>query len=432
MKGQLGDLTTPAMRARFNGHGIPAPPQTPQQPLFSAAKPSHSAPTAIALPASAIPLGIGERRQPFGVDLQELLAGRLLIQGNSGAGKSWTMRRLLEQTAGKVQQIVLDPEQEFRSLAEHLDYPLVDASKIDLNGAIILGSRVREQRQSVVIDLSDLERDRQMMFVASFLPALLDAPEDQRHPVIVAIDEAHLFAPLGGQGFEGPMVRKRSVSAMVDLMSRGRKRGLAGVLATQRFARLSKSVASECQNFLIGLNTLDLDIARAAETIGWDRGRGFDRLPMLKPGEFVAVGPAFLPDSPMTVTIGTVQSRHMGATPTVSAPPQVGASEGAALLGLDDLSEEALVSNERGLPVGAREVRNFLHDPTAGLAVRIFAELKPIYPEGSTIKSLAHHFATNVQAVSRAIALLSTYGAIDTVGDPGPHLGVRMDRSMKR
>jgi hypothetical protein len=43
-------------------------------------------------------------------------------------------------------------------------------------------------------------------------------------------------------------------------------------------------------NFLIGVNTLDLDVKRAAETIGWETRKAYDRLPVLQPGEFVACG----------------------------------------------------------------------------------------------------------------------------------------------
>jgi uncharacterized protein len=35
-----------------------------------------------------------------------LLDGQLLIQG---AGKTWTLRRLMEQSAGRIQQIIVDP-----------------------------------------------------------------------------------------------------------------------------------------------------------------------------------------------------------------------------------------------------------------------------------------------------------------------------------
>jgi hypothetical protein len=51
-----------------------------------------------------------------------LLETRLLVQANSGGGKSWALRRILEQTATKVQQLVIDPEGEFATLREKFDY----------------------------------------------------------------------------------------------------------------------------------------------------------------------------------------------------------------------------------------------------------------------------------------------------------------------
>jgi DNA helicase HerA-like ATPase len=56
------------------------------------------------------------------VDLDRLLDTRLLVQANSGAGKSWGLRRILEQTHGAVQQFVIDPEGEFPTLREKFDY----------------------------------------------------------------------------------------------------------------------------------------------------------------------------------------------------------------------------------------------------------------------------------------------------------------------
>jgi DNA helicase HerA-like ATPase len=69
--------------------------------------------------------------------------------------------------------------------------------------------------------------------------------------------------------------RKVSLGAMTNLMSRGRKRGLAGVIATQRLAKLAKNVAAEASNFLMGRTFLDIDMARAADLLGMERyGRG--------------------------------------------------------------------------------------------------------------------------------------------------------------
>ena len=51
-------------------------------------------------------------RKPILIDVDRLVETRMLLQANSGAGKSWAIRRLLEQTHGRCQQIVLDVEGE--------------------------------------------------------------------------------------------------------------------------------------------------------------------------------------------------------------------------------------------------------------------------------------------------------------------------------
>lgn len=58
----------------------------------------------------------------IGIDLSTLIDTRLFLQANSGGGKSWLLRRLLEQSHGKVRQIVIDLEGEFATLREKYDY----------------------------------------------------------------------------------------------------------------------------------------------------------------------------------------------------------------------------------------------------------------------------------------------------------------------
>ena len=53
---------------------------------------------------TAIEMGTTRTGEPGLIDLAELLATRLLVQGNSGSGKSHLLRRLLEQSAPLVQQ----------------------------------------------------------------------------------------------------------------------------------------------------------------------------------------------------------------------------------------------------------------------------------------------------------------------------------------
>jgi len=402
--------------SRLNG-GTPAPAR-PEKP--------ESVPV---LSPNAIVLGTLEDRAhiPLGLDLVKLLEGRALIQGISGAGKSWLLRRLLEQAWGRIQEIVIDPEGEFRSLADTLGMVHVEARHLDGTALAELGRRVREHRISLVLDLSDMDRAEQMMAVAAFFLALIECPRDFWHPTLVAIDEAHLFAPFGGEASIGTAVRKAAIGAVVDLMSRGRKRGLAGVLATQRLARLSKSVASEVHNFLIGLNTLDLDVKRAAETIGWDARKGFDRLPLLTPGHFIATGPGFTL-SPVGIAVGPVQSQHRGAMPALTAPAPVTTDQARALLALDSLQDaEAAAQDGRG-DSAFRAVRSFIRAKAAPLALQVWTELAKLAPDGASIPGLVQHFAVKRPDVAAALELLERYDAIETL--PGTEL-VRVTSSMR-
>ena len=76
---------------------------------------------------TAIEMGTTRTGEPGLIDLAELLATRLLVQGNSGSGKSHLLRRLLEQSAPLVQQAIIDPEGDFVSLAEQFGHVVVDA-----------------------------------------------------------------------------------------------------------------------------------------------------------------------------------------------------------------------------------------------------------------------------------------------------------------
>ena len=54
------------------------------------------------------------------LDLNRLLAGRLLIQGSSGAGKSEALRHIVEEAHDYITVMIVDPEGEFGGLAAHI------------------------------------------------------------------------------------------------------------------------------------------------------------------------------------------------------------------------------------------------------------------------------------------------------------------------
>ncbi|KWV56053.1 ATP-binding protein [Bradyrhizobium macuxiense] len=244
------------------------------------------------------------------LDLEELLATRLLVQGNSGSGKSHLLRRLLEQSAQWVQQTIVDPEGDFVTLAERFGHLVIDAEDHTERGLQVAGERSRIHRVSTVLNLEGLDAENQMRRAAAFLGGLFEVSRDYWYPVLVVVDEAQLFAPAVA-GEVSDEARKLSLGAMTNLMCRGRKRGLAGVIATQRLAKLAKNVAAEASNFLMGRTFLDIDMARAADLLGMER-RQAEAFRDLERGQFMALGPA-LSRRPLGLRIGPTETQPRNA-----------------------------------------------------------------------------------------------------------------------
>ena len=157
-----------------------------------------------------------------------------------------------------------------------------------------------------MLSLEGLEAEGQMRCAAAFLGGLFDAPRDRGIPRWWWSTRRSCSRPAGG-GEVAEEVRRASLTAMTNLMCRGRKRGLAGVIATQRLAKLAKNVAAEASNFLMGRTFLDIDMARAADLLGMER-RQAEAIRDLPRGTFLALGPA-ISRRPIAVAIGEVETK---------------------------------------------------------------------------------------------------------------------------
>lgn len=270
------------------------------------------------------------------IDTERLVDTRLLVQANSGGGKSWCLRRILEQTHGQLQHLVIDLEGEFSSLREKYDYVYAAKAGGDTaaepRAASLLAERLLELGVSAILDIYELKAHQRVDFVKRFLEALVDAPKRLWHPALVVVDEAHLFCPEKGSA--------ESQGAVIDLATRGRKRGYCALLATQRLAKLHKDAAAECNNKLIGRTGLDVDLRRASDELGFGKD-SWPQLRRLGEGEFFAFGPAISPEV-VRVKVGSVDTTHpkAGARLTYS-PPAPTAKVKKLLPQLADLPAEA-------------------------------------------------------------------------------------------
>jgi len=173
-----------------------------------------------------IKIGQDNKRLPIYLSIPSLIDTRLLIQANSGGGKSYAIRRLLEQSHGQVQQIVLDMEGEFGTLREKHDYILVGKEgdiPANIQTAELLARKLLELNTSAIIDLYELKAHERILFVKRFLNSMINAPKNLWHPVMVIVDEAHVFCLEKGKA--------ESMNSVIDLCTRGRKRGYCAILA---------------------------------------------------------------------------------------------------------------------------------------------------------------------------------------------------------
>lgn len=271
------------------------------------------------------------------IHLDRLVESRLLVQGTSGSGKSYAVRRLLEQTHGRVQHLVVDAEGEYVSLRERFDYVVAGADgdcAAEPRSASLLARRLLELGASGILNISELRPHDRIRFVRLFLESLLAAPKTLWHPVLVVVEECHLFAPQSGREAE-------STVAVVDLATRGRKRGYAVCAVTQRISDLHKSVVAQCGNRLIGRTTLDADVKRAAYELGFTGREEARQLAELPRGDFFTFGPA-LSERVVRMKVGETATSHglrRGQRPAAPAPPRETVRK--VLAQLADLPKEA-------------------------------------------------------------------------------------------
>lgn len=263
----------------------------------------------------------------IGINVATLLETRLLVQASSGGGKSWALRRLLEQTANHVQHLIIDPEGEFATLRAKFDYIVAAPHDGDAlahpRTAGLLARRLLETGVSAVIDIYDLKAHDRQAFVRLFCEAMVNAPRALWRPALLVIDEAHVFCAEGS--------RSEATGAVIDVVTRGRKRGFGTVLATQRLSKLHKDAAAEMLNKLVGRTGLDIDVKRAADELGMSPRDAMDALRSLQPGEFFAFGPALSP-TPMKIAVGAVTTMHPKAGERMLSPPPAPSAKIRAVL----------------------------------------------------------------------------------------------------
>jgi uncharacterized protein len=204
----------------------------------------------------------------------DVVTQTLAVLAKRRAGKSYTMRRIVEQLLKAGQQVVLvDPKGDQWGLRSAADgkapgFPVVILGgeradvPLEAGSGEVVAKLVVEERVSALLDLSLFRKHEVATFMTGFLENLyrLKAREVFRTPMMLVIDEADAVAPQKPQKGE-----ERMLGAAEDIVRRGGQRGIGCVLVTQRSAVLNKNVLTQAQ-VLIALRTIapqDLDAMKA-------------------------------------------------------------------------------------------------------------------------------------------------------------------------
>jgi uncharacterized protein len=273
------------------------------------------------------------------IDLQDLLNSRMLIQANSGGGKSGVARVLIEETYGIIPFIMLDVEGEYYTLKEKYGDILIVGGhysdlKISIKAAKLLPKEIIANRLSVVIDLSELQMHERVMYVKHFMEAMMDLPKEYWLSYLVFVEEAHKLCGQQDKHESGPAIK--------DLMTRGRKRGYCGVLITQRISKLHKDAAAECNNKFIGRTFLDIDMDRSGSELGLNNRKDIMMLRDLKQREFYCFGTSIEPHHVHHVLIKEAKTKFPKAGAIMEIKPEKPTAKLLASLSkLNELPQEA-------------------------------------------------------------------------------------------
>lgn len=353
----------------------------------------------ITLGTAAPPNRIGVH--PVKLDLGILMSTRLLLTANSGQGKTFALKKLIEELAGHVQIIVVDVEGEFAPLRAKYDFALIGKggeAKADVRTAAKLAHRLLEIRASAICDIYELKPRERHEWVAAFCEALVEAPKHLRRPCLIIIDEAQIFAPEKGESVAAEPLR--------DLAARGRKRHLCLIVATQRLAELSKSVTSLMQNRIIGGMFEDVDIKRAGENLGIlpaDYRQFAHQLRTLEPGMFWALGRAISKER-VLFQVGAIKTAHgKAADKWLRKPPPLPKNLKKLLPQLADLPKE-VEEDANTIAALQRQVREWK-------AAAVKAPAPVMFNTSDEFKRLQKAVQQNAQVIRAQDANLAQYKA---------------------
>ena len=162
--------------------------------------------------------------------------------------------------------------------------------KVETDLDALVGEWIGHDLPISVFDTSSLPSEMLSTIVGTILRVIYDMilwGQDldiggRNQPLLIVIDEAHLFIPDGDDSLANRMLSM--------LAKEGRKYGIGLMLVSQRPSELDGTVLSQCGSFIAMRLTNDSDRGKVAQTVPDDLGGLMDSLPSLRTGEGIFLG----------------------------------------------------------------------------------------------------------------------------------------------
>jgi hypothetical protein len=146
-----------------------------------------------------------------------------------------------------------------------------------------------------VVDFSEVPSDVLPVVTAVFARLLYDVQfwmePKKRTPFVFVCDEAHLYLPVRE---DADAVEKQALYSFERIAKEGRKYGVSLLVVSQRPSDVSRTILSQCNNFLILRLTNDQDQSVVRRLMPDSLAGILDGLPLLDTGEAFLLGDAIL------------------------------------------------------------------------------------------------------------------------------------------
>jgi len=165
----------------------------------------------------------------------------------------------------------------------------------------LVTGRMEPRSNLTIIDLSGIPFDIVDVTVAVLTRLLFDlnfwTPADQRHPILLAFEEAHNYIPRSEHG------RNFAKAAVERVAKEGRKYGVSAMVISQRPSEISETVLAQCNSFVVMRLSNPEDQNYVSKVVGDHFARVIQMLPVLRPGEAFVIGDSVLMPMRTLVTL---------------------------------------------------------------------------------------------------------------------------------